>query len=239
MKKFIALVPARSGSKRIIDKNIQFVSGRSLIERTVISAQACERISDTYIVTDSPDYEKLAISYSCKSLGLRPINISTAFSSDIEWLKWACQRVLTIEDSATHYIILRPTSPFRSACLISHAIQSYLDAAPSSLSTLRSVSRVKEHPGKMWVEVGCSRMARLLPLANDNVFWSDCQSAVLPSIFVQNACIEIGCISTVLDRPSSSTHDTIFFQVEGHEAFDINTPLDLEISEFLASKYGI
>lgn len=239
MTKFIALVPARSGSERIKDKNIQLVSGKSLLERAAISARECEEISDLYIVTDSPKYENLALSYGCRSLGLRPDHISTSTSSDIDWLKWACERVLTIDSSVSHYVILRPTSPFRSPKLIKDAIVTYVDSLPSPSSTLRCVSKVSEHPGKMWMQVGCGRMSRLLPFSSDCIFWSDSQSSSLPSIFVQNACIEIGQISNVFDRPSSSTYDTIFFQVEGYEALDINTHLDLEYAEFISGKYGI
>ena len=81
--KFFAFIPARSGSKRVINKNARKINGKTLIEIAVKYAMNSSYISNTFIVTDSAEYERLATSFGAYSLGLRPQNISSDVSSDM------------------------------------------------------------------------------------------------------------------------------------------------------------
>ena len=80
-------------------------------------------------------------------------------------------------------------------------------------------------------------MTRFLPFYdNSGVPLSDCQSRNLPSFLIQNACIEIGSISAVLDHGlSTSGLNTLAFINNTLEVFDINEPRDLHYAEYLVS----
>ena len=73
----VALIPARSGSKGVIDKNIKQLNGKPLIKHSIDDALECKNISDVFISTDSEDYADLAI----KS-GANIPNVNTKF----DWL---------------------------------------------------------------------------------------------------------------------------------------------------------
>ena len=62
--KYIAIIPARSGSKGIIDKNIQHVGKKTLLQRAIESAK-CKEISQIYVSTDSNRYIKSCQEYEC------------------------------------------------------------------------------------------------------------------------------------------------------------------------------
>jgi len=237
--RFIALVPARSGSKRILDKNIQVIGGQSLLQRSILVSKKCDLISHTFIVTDSTAYEKHAVDIGAVSVGLRPPDTSLDYSPDILWVKWILNKVIKCFPDSTHYIILRPTTPFRTRHFLDSAINKYIACNPSAHTTLRCVSRVKEHPFKMWTELPFERMSRLFPFQQEGVFLSDQQSSLFPNVFVQNAALEIGAIEHILVSTTTSSADTIMFEWSGIESFDINTPSDLEYASFLASKYGL
>ena len=102
----IALIPARSGSKRVINKNMRKIGGDSLIKRCVLQAKNAKNIKETYIITDSNTYEQEAIQFGARSPGLRPKEISGDKSSDINWLKWSLNELKKIE-SNTNF-----TNPF-------------------------------------------------------------------------------------------------------------------------------
>ena len=44
IKEIVALIPARSGSKRVIDKNMRKIEGNSLIKKTVLQAKSSKQI---------------------------------------------------------------------------------------------------------------------------------------------------------------------------------------------------
>jgi len=231
--KYCALIPARAGSKRIVGKNIFSLNGRSLIQRSVEVARGVPCISDSFIITDSPEYEQHAKDFGALSIGIRPASTSRDESSDIEWLSWFSTNYQDYTQSNyTHYIILRPTSPFRSLRLVEDAIDLFENSDPDESTVLRCVSRVTEHPGKMWIDAGGGFMNRLMPFRNGSTFWCDSSYSQLPEVYVQNACIEIGDLS---GRPTDclSGYKTIMFVREGIEVFDINTINDIQYAEFL------
>ena len=94
MTNVIAIIPARSGSKSIKNKNLQKINGKSLLERAIKFANSIKQISKTIVTTDSPYYQKLALKYGADCPFLRPKQLSTDTSYDIDvflhclnWLK--------------------------------------------------------------------------------------------------------------------------------------------------------
>lgn len=239
--KFYAFIPARSGSKRIIDKNLQKVGKDSLIAIACKAAISCKSIFKTFIVTDSESYENEAIENGALTLGLRPKDISQDISSDREWLNWSlCQLKKTedigIDDS---YVIIRTTTPFRNYKTILNAINHYKLNITDRFTCLRSVKPVSEHPGKMWKIISEKNMSRLLPFeTNDGTPWCDSQHTNLPKLFIQNACLEIGNINTFLniDNYPTSGFKTIPFIMSLEESLDINNQIDLEFANFIFSE---
>ena len=219
--KFIALIPARSGSKRVPNKNIALLGQHPLIAYTIQSAIQSNVFSKILVITDSMEYKKIAEYYGAEVPKLRPIDISTDFSPDIDWVKWALSLLTETYDG---YSILRPTSPFRLPSTIINAYNFFLDNQPAD--SLRAVQKVKEHPGKMWI-VNSNRMHPILPFKTEaNVPWHSSQLASLPEIYIQNASLEIAWIKSTVHNDSISGENIIPFFTNNLEGFDINTNED-------------
>ena len=62
-KKYTAIVPARSGSKRIRDKNITMLAGKPLVVWTLEACVNVEKIDSVIISTDSKEYWDLVNEY--------------------------------------------------------------------------------------------------------------------------------------------------------------------------------
>jgi len=239
--RFFALIPARAGSKRIKDKNLCKVGSLSLIANAVHACANCLDIAKTYIVSDCPVCTQEGVDHGAFSLGLRPPEISHELSPDRDWIYWFLSRLdscckINRDD---YYVVVRATSPFRTSVTISNAIQHFKANCTDNFTSLRSVKPVSEHPGKMWVFRDSSRMVRLLPFdSSDGTPWCDSQNTMLPSIFVQNASLEISNIRSMLDVPSfpTSGYSTIPFMMSELESIDINLPLDLELARIIYEK---
>jgi CMP-N-acetylneuraminic acid synthetase len=80
----ISLIPARSGSKGLKDKNIKLYKGLPLLVHSINISLQCKYIDETYVSTDSEDYQDIAIKHGSKVTPLRPKEISDDLSPDID-----------------------------------------------------------------------------------------------------------------------------------------------------------
>ena len=121
MKK-VAFIPARSGSKRVKDKNIRDFNGKPLIAHSIESALESSLFDSVICATDSQEYADIAISYGASVPFLRNNDSSDDNSPDISWVKYMLEKLK--EERCEEYdifSILRPTSPFRKASTIRRA----------------------------------------------------------------------------------------------------------------------
>ncbi len=76
LKECICLIPARSGSKRLKNKNIKLVNNHPLIEIVIKIAKKSKLFSDIFVSTDSKKIKKIAESNGAKVPYLRSKRIS-------------------------------------------------------------------------------------------------------------------------------------------------------------------
>ncbi|HET7045567.1 MAG TPA: acylneuraminate cytidylyltransferase family protein, partial [Gaiellaceae bacterium] len=143
MPSAVALVPARAGSQRVPRKNVLKLAGHPLIAYTIAAARESGIFDAVVCSTDSDEIAEVARRYGAEVPGLRPPELATATSPDIDWV----EHVMAGRDEEL-FSILRPTSPFRTAATIRRAQERLLAVDADSI---RAVERVKQHPGKMWV----------------------------------------------------------------------------------------
>ena len=146
-----ALIPARSGSKRVKDKNIRKLAGLPLMVHSILVAQQCPSISEVFVTTDSLEYMEIA-SQHCYVIR-RPAAISRDDSLDIDYITHALKHV----DIQTGLIaILRPTTPIRTVSLIEQAISEFTNLLnePLEPTSLRSVHEMSESAFKCFMKTG-------------------------------------------------------------------------------------
>jgi N-acylneuraminate cytidylyltransferase len=223
----VALIPARSGSRRVKDKNIRQLAGHPLLAYTVCAARDSGVFDAVVCATDSEEYAKVARYYGAEVPALRPAEISGERSADIEWVAWILDLLTAQARSFDAFSILRPTSPFRLPSTIQRAWKAF--AAEPACDSLRAVARCTEHPGKMWVIRG-RHMLPFLPLANGATPWHSSQLTVLPEIYVQDASLEFAW-TRVARNGQIAGEFVVPFVSEGLEGFDINRPEDWILAE--------
>jgi len=225
----VALIPARSGSKRIPDKNIAPLGGHPLLAYTIRAAIDSGVFASVICATDSAEYAAIAQHYGAEVPALRPETISGDTAPDIEWVTWLLDWLEAAGRSYQVLSILRPTSPFRQPETIQRAWTAF--QADSRADSLRAVQRCKQHPGKAWVVQG-QRMLPLLPFEQGGVPWHSSQYAALPPIYVQDASLEIAWTKTVRELGSIAGQAIVPFFSQGLEGFDINDPEDWVLAEY-------
>ena len=226
MKK-VALIPARSGSKRIKDKNIKTLGGIPLIQYTLDLVSKMDFFDEIFVSTDSRIYESLVRSISEAKIHMRASELSGDTSPDIDWI------LSLVNDNNfqldTALFILRPTSPFRDAQFILDAWLKF-EKAEREYDSLRAISRVTTHPGKMWTIVNNDLMP-LYPFEFNDVPWHSNQTQSLPSVYVQTASLEIVWLKTITMLKSLSGSRIMPYVCDGKNAFDINDAMDWKVAE--------
>jgi len=229
----IALIPARSGSKRVTDKNIRSLGGHPMIAYSVRAAIDSGVFARVVVSTDSEAYAEIARRYGAEVPFLRPAEFAGDKSPDIGWVRHALEWFSGLGESADCFSILRPTSPFRQSGTIQRAWAEFL--AQPGVDSLRAVEKCTEHPGKMWVIRG-ARMAPILPYLNDGTPWHSSQYPSLPEIYVQNASLEIAWSRVVAETGTISGHSIMPFLTRDHEGLDVNNDEDWWRANYLIER---
>ncbi len=228
--KAVALIPARSGSKRVVGKNIRPLAGHPVIAYTIAAALDSGVFDDVIVSTDSGEYAAIARQYGANVPFLRPADFAGDLSPDIEWVEYTLTRLRDEGQTFDCFSILRPTSPFRLPETIRRAWTQF--RAAEGVDSIRAVEPCKQHPGKMWVLRG-QRMVPLLPLTPREQPWHSSQYQALPQVYVQNASLEIAHTRVVFDGRTIAGDVLMPFLTEGYEGFDVNHPDDWRLAEEL------
>jgi N-acylneuraminate cytidylyltransferase len=218
----VALVPARAGSQRVPGKNVLPLAGHPLIAYTIAAARESGIFDAVVCSTDSEEIAEVARRYGAEVPGLRPAELATATSPDVDWV----EHVMAGRDEEL-FSILRPTSPFRTAATIRRARERLLAVDADSI---RAVERVKQHPGKMWVLEG-ELMRPFVERPDPGTPWHSLQYASLPEVYVQNSSLEIAWTRVVREDRSIAGRRVAPFLTEGWEGFSIDYPEDVERAE--------
>lgn len=226
----VALIPARSGSKRVPDKNIRLLAGHPLIAYSISSARQSGVFGTVIVSTDSERYAEIARQYGAEVPFLRPAELSGDTSPDIEWVEYTLKRLADEGRRFDCFSILRPTSPFRLPETIRRAWSEF--CAEIGVDSLRAVEKCSQHPGKMWVVRG-RRMLPLLPIGPAAQPWHSSQYPALPEVYVQNASLEIAWSRVVFTERTIAGTVLMPFFTHGQEGFDVNQPYDWELAEYM------
>jgi CMP-N-acetylneuraminic acid synthetase len=125
------LVPARSGSTRVVDKNLQVVGGRTLLERAI--ASALEAFGRVTVSTDSTGYADLAQRAGADVPGLRPASLAAADTPVDDVI----QHVLSewVDQDAEVLVLVQATTPFTVAGDLRSVVE-VLDSHPGARCAL-------------------------------------------------------------------------------------------------------
>lgn len=224
----LALIPARSGSKTVPDKNIKSVGGKPLIAFSIEHAVKSKYINKVIVSTDNDYYADIARSFGAETPFLRPAELAGDFSTDLEVFQHAIQWLQVnekyIPDICVH---LRPTYPIRDIEDIDSMLEILLKN--EYLDSIRSVSPSPETPFKMWFRDDTGKLQPVIQCDIPDFYNLPRQQ--LPKTYLQNACIDIIRTSTIVEK-NSMTGTEIFGYIM-KENYDIDTfdQLDRVITE--------
>lgn len=112
--KYLALIPARGGSKRLPGKNLLPLGGKPLISWTLNLAKQLGPNVDVLVSTDDNEIASVVRRHGVSVPWIRPAALSTDTSTSLEVALHAIELHERLEGSIDGLILLQPTSPFRT-----------------------------------------------------------------------------------------------------------------------------
>lgn len=113
--KILAIIPARSGSKGLRDKNIKLLNGKPLIAYTIEAAIKSNIFTDVVVSTDSEKYAEISREYGAKVPFLRSEENSTDKAGSTDMILEVLEELKKIGERYDYFMLLQPTSPLRTS----------------------------------------------------------------------------------------------------------------------------
>ena len=149
---FLCIIPARSGSKGIKDKNIKKIKKLTLIEHAYVFAKKFKEFDEIIVSTDSKKYLKFLKKYDYKFTNfLRPKSLSRKNSTDLDVLSYELKRYENYFKKKFDYVaFFQPTSPIRKKSDIIKCIKIIKKKKPEALWTISKID-TKFNPMKQLI----------------------------------------------------------------------------------------
>ena len=230
MKDVVAIIPARSGSKGVPNKNIGLLGGKPLIAYSIVAALKSKLINRVIVSTDSVKYAKIAENYGAEVPFLRPLEISGDRATDLQFFNHILNWMRKTEGYIPLYFAhLRPTTPFRNPKVIDEALQSFIG---SIYYALRSVHKMSESSYKTFeIEDG-----KLKGLCDNgfNIEPANNARQTFPDTYNANGYIDI--VRTELIEKKGIVHGDNVQAFVSDVAYEVDEVKDFEFMEYLIEK---
>jgi CMP-N,N'-diacetyllegionaminic acid synthase len=223
---FLAVIPARGGSKRFPGKNIVDFAGKPLIAWTIEAALESKHINRVIVSTDNEEIARIAKQYGAEIPFLRPSELATDTATSISVIEHLIMKVPGYE----FVILLQPTSPLRTSLHIDGAIEKLLIKEADGVV---SVSKV-DHPVE-WTNV-LPEDDSMDNFVNESL--RNTRSQDLTSYYRLNGAIYIGrTVKLQTEKSFLLTEKSFAYKMKQQDSIDIDDEYDLLIA--LIIKIGL
>jgi CMP-N,N'-diacetyllegionaminic acid synthase len=220
-KTFLAIIPARGGSKRLPRKNLLDLCGKPLIAWSIEAALKSKYISKVIVSSDDEEILNIAKEYKADFIK-RPDELASDTATTFDALKHTLENV----EKYDYVVLLQPTSPLRSEKHIDEAIELLKE---KNADAIISVCEMEHSP--LW----SNTLDENLDMSNflrDEVL--NKRSQDLPKYYRLNGAIYICKTDKLLQNKGFFLKENIYaYKMNKKHSVDIDEEIDFIIAEKL------
>lgn len=223
--KKIAIIPARSGSKGLPNKNILMLLNKPLIAYTIEAAIESNEFERVIVSTDSFEYKEIAEKYGAEVF-MRDEYLSNDKATSFMVIEDILKRLKN--ENYDYFTLLQPTSPFRNENHIKEAVKNYeekyseIDFLVSMTESCKSADLIK-------------RVHSDMTLKEYNLDYSNYRRQDGKEYY-PNGAIFIGKIEEYLMKKHFFGDKTLAYFMNKEDSIDIDDKLDFEVAIMVATK---
>ncbi|WP_407370245.1 cytidylyltransferase domain-containing protein [Carnobacterium sp.] len=223
-KKIIAIIPARSGSKGLKDKNIKLLNGKSLIAYTIEAAKNAQIFDDIIVSTDSEKYAEIAKKYGASIPFLRPKSLASDTSASNDVIKFTINELEKKNITYDYFMLLQPTSPLRNKDDIVNALELLFEKNGKSIV---SVCESEHSPYLM------NQLNESLSMENFLLEHNNKRRQELTPFYRLNGAIYLCDVETYKINNSYYGEKSIAYIMDKIHSIDIDDEIDFKLAELL------
>lgn len=215
MSEVIALIPARSGSKGLTDKNIRLLNGKPLLAYTIDAAHGSGVFTEIAVSSDSEEILSLADNFGANTHRRDP-----EFAQDDSEMDPVIQEFIERRKLSSDAIIilLQPTSPLREAKHIVEAYQWFLESTCDSVVSVCTIA-------SKFLKAYTQKNNFLSPICDVETAYTRRQD--LPTVFMPNGAIYIFRVEKFCKENKIPRQRSVPFVMLEESSMDIDDQNDL------------
>lgn len=230
-KRNLAIIPARSGSKGLKDKNIKLLNGKPLIWYSINSALKSGIFDTVMVSTDSPQYANIAVDCGAEVPFLRSAITAADNSGSWDVVREVLNSYERFENKEFDtFCLLQPTSPLRTEQDI---IKAYDIFNEKNAKAVVSVCEMEHSP--LWCNILGQDLSLNGFLSKNNTL----PRQSLETYYRINGAIYIASIEEFLENDNLYTENCYAYVMEQRHSVDIDTVDDFEYAEYLIRSYSM
>lgn len=225
-EKILAIIPARSGSKGLKDKNIKDLNGKPLIAHTIEVAKKSNLFLDIIVSTDSEKYAEISRKYGAIVPFLRSEELSSDTASSTDVILDVLKKMEDLGKKYDSFILLQPTSPLRTIKDLQGAYKLYQEKRANAVI---SVCEMEHSP--LWANTLSEDMSM------DNFLNKESNKIrqKLDTYYRINGAIYISNTEYFIKHKNFYYEKSYAYIMSKKNSIDIDDEYDFKIAEYLIS----
>lgn len=222
----VGIIPARSGSKGIPNKNIRLLAGKPLIYYTIKAGLEASLLSRLVVSTDSMEIAEISEAFGAEVPFLRPPELARDDTLGLPVVRHAVKFLEENQGYRPDIIVtLQPTSPLRRAEHIDAAVTMLIETKADSV-----VSLCEAEHSPYWMRA-LTKDGRLKPILSTKEDYMRRQD--LPRVYRFNGAVYASKYSVVMEEKKRSKADIRALIMDREDSIDIDEELDFQIAEMI------
>jgi len=229
-KSILGVIPARSGSKGVPDKNIRDLSGKPLIHHTIEAVENSRRLKEYLVSTDSEEYAEIAESAGGPVPFIRPSELATDDAASIDVVTHAVKQYERDSVNTVDVIVLlQPTAPLRTATDIDEALATFQNSnRPSLVSCYETVGA---HPNHMFESTNGNELE---PLREPET--TPHRRQLFDPVYLLNGALYICTRELIFDKERFYDDQPALYLMPRGRSVNIDEPFDFELAELMMQR---
>ncbi|WP_424984244.1 cytidylyltransferase domain-containing protein [Maritalea sp. S77] len=218
----LAIIPSRSGSKGLTDKNIRPLENKPLLAWPIEAACSSRYVDYVLLSTDSEAYAEIGRKFGASVPFLRPDDLATDTSPSADFICHALEYLDDKEAAFDYIVLLEPTSPLTTAQDVDDALETLVNNKNSADAAVGISETVSQHPA---FAVKKSNNNKIEPFLGETFATLPRRQDIEP-VFALDGSIYISTVEAYLETRTFCHERTLGIVSKRHQIFEVDDEID-------------